>query len=174
MATGLGSIHAALRAEGGGILSGPFPVIVFAELAAAGGDGDLHLRLDPADEGSVPAQMVRRCADRDRGPPGVSELAGTHGKRGIQRESDSTADLFAAGNRAGRDAPLLLVPFLSSRFSQEFSGVPDARVFAGAVGRADGGGAAPSTFPRYRWPVGRVPGSDSADAAGHRDGDGAV
>jgi hypothetical protein len=36
----------------------PFPVIVFAELAAAGGDGDLHLCLDPADEGTVPAEMV--------------------------------------------------------------------------------------------------------------------
>jgi len=45
-----GRVHAALRAGGGGIVQEPFGDPFCVELADAGGDGDLHLRLDPADE----------------------------------------------------------------------------------------------------------------------------
>ena len=64
--------------------------------------------------------------------------------------------------------------FYRYAFRREFRGVPHAGVFAGAVGGADGRGADAAAFPRGGWPAGRVPGADSADAAGHRDGDGAV
>src|SRR5208282_6222188 len=98
---------------------------------------------------------------------GVHQLEGPYRQRCFQRESDSSANLSAAGNRVSRNPVLLLVPFLSLRFSQEFGGLPDARFFAGSVGGADGRRTDAATFPRRGRPAGRIPGTDSADVAGH-------
>ena len=98
-----------------------------------------------------------------------------HMASGVFSESATSGTaIFAAGNRARGDTALLLVPFLPLRFSQKLRGLPDAGVFPGALGGADGRRAAPSTFPRCGRAIGRLPGADSADAAGHRHGDGAV
>jgi len=49
------TLHYALKAVE--YYQGPSPYC-FCELAAAGGNGDLHLRLDPADEGVVSPEVV--------------------------------------------------------------------------------------------------------------------
>ena len=61
-------------AEGGGTFLWPFRDPVSVQLAAAGRHGDLYLGLDPADEGALPAEMVRRGAGGRPGSAGVVGL----------------------------------------------------------------------------------------------------
>jgi len=53
LATGMGCLYAALRTGSGWPLPRPFRDPVLCEFASVGGNGDVHLRLHPANEGSI-------------------------------------------------------------------------------------------------------------------------
>jgi hypothetical protein len=67
-------------------------------------------------------------------------LAGAYGGWRIQRDKRLPRRSICGWKSGWRHIAVLLVPFLPLCFSQEFRGLPDARVFAGPVGGVDGRG----------------------------------
>jgi len=170
----VGGVHAALRAGGGGIVQEPFGDPFCVELADAGGDGDLHLRLDPADEGSVPSEMARRCPDGSGRCARWRQFAGAYGDWGIRRASDSPAiylqlEIWLA-------AILLYCSFHFYRYAFRRNSVAFRTLAFSLALWAVLMGAGQMRLPFLdaveQWAGFLM--ADPADAAGHRHGDGTV
>ena len=171
MADRLGSILPPLRDRRLDLLPGTFGTGFPAGITADGYHGGEYPHIHAADEGALSSALVRHRSRGGRDPLGLLGPVAAHRPRDVSAGCRPGAAPLA-GSQLGSDFAVLVIPVLPLRPPERITRVQPACHLCGAVGGADGIWAVPESVSRERWRA--FVGTHSADAVGHRHGDGIV